>query len=98
MVRVKSKEQILATLDRKGRNRGLSFDSEMLKYCGQRARVLRRVDHIIEEPTGRMLHLPGDCIVLEGVICAADYHQYCPRSIYPYWREIWLEREDQTGA
>jgi hypothetical protein len=98
MVRVKSKEQIVATLDRKGRNRGLSFDSEMLKYCGQRARVLRRVSNIIEEPTGRMLHLPGDCIILEGVICAADYHQYCPRSIYPYWREIWLEREGQTGA
>lgn len=98
LVRVKSKEQILATLDRTGRNRGLSFDGEMLKYCGQQARVLRRVDNIIEESTGRLLRLPGDCIILDEVICAADYHQYCPRSIYPYWREIWLERVDQTGA
>src|SRR6266542_4418566 len=94
LVRVKTREQILATLDRTGRNRGLTFDGEMLRYCGQQARVLRRVNRIIEEPTGKMLRLPGDCIVLEDVICVADYHQYCPRSIYPYWREIWLERVD----
>jgi hypothetical protein len=92
LVRVKSREQILATLDRSNRNRGLSFDGEMLKYCGRQARVLRRVSHIIEEPTGKMMRLPNDCIILEGVICSGDYHQYCPRSIYPYWREIWLER------
>jgi hypothetical protein len=26
------------------------------------------------------------------VICTSDYHRLCPRGIYPYWREIWLER------
>jgi len=92
LVRVKSKEEILATLDHKATNRGLSFDAEMLKYCGTQARVLRRVQRIIDEPTGKMLRFTSDCIILEGVICAADFHQYCPRSIYPYWREIWLER------
>jgi hypothetical protein len=92
LVRVKSKEQILATLDRNGRNRGLSFDAEMLKYCGTQARVLRRVTQIIDERTGRMRRLPRDCIVLEGVVCQADYHRFCPRGIYQYWRELWLER------
>ena len=92
LVRVKSKEEILATLDHKATNRGLSFDAEMLKYCGTQARVLRRVERIIDEPTGKMLRFNNDCIILEGVICSADFHQYCPRSIYPYWREIWLER------
>jgi hypothetical protein len=92
LVRVKSKEEILATLDHKATNRGLSFDAEMLKYCGTQARVLRRVERIIDEPTGKMLRFSNDCIILEGVICSADFHQYCPRSIFPYWREIWLER------
>jgi hypothetical protein len=92
LVRVKSREEILATLDHKATNRGLSFDAEMLKYCGTQARVLRRVERIIDEPTGKMLRFRNDCIILEGVICSADFHQYCPRSIYPYWREIWLER------
>jgi hypothetical protein len=92
LVEVRSKEEILATLDRQGRNRGLRFDAEMLRYCGKRARVLRRVEHIVEEHTGRMLRLPGDCIILDGAICIGDYNQYCPRAIYPYWREIWLRR------
>jgi hypothetical protein len=92
LVEVRSKEEILATLDAKGRNRGLKFDSEMLKYCGQRARVLRRVERILDERTGAMMTLPRDCIVLEGVACRSDYHRFCPRSIYHYWREIWLRR------
>jgi hypothetical protein len=54
--------------------------------------VLRRVERIIDEQTGRMVHFKHDCIILEGVICSGDYNQYCPRSIYPFWREIWLER------
>jgi len=26
------------------------------------------------------------------VVCKGDLHEFCPRSIYPYWREIWLKR------
>jgi hypothetical protein len=92
LVRVKSREEMVATLDMKSLNRGLSFDPEMLKYCGRQARVLRRVERIIDEKTGKMTHFNSDCIILEGVTCAGDYNQYCPRSIYPFWREIWLER------
>jgi hypothetical protein len=100
LVRVKSKEAIVATLDTKNRNRGMSFDSEMLKYCGRQFRVLRQVNRIIDEPTGKMIELRNPCIILEGVICTSDYHRLCPRGIYPYWREIWLERvqEPQTLA
>jgi hypothetical protein len=65
---------------------------ERWSYCGTHARVLRRVERIIDEPTGQMLRFDSDCIVLEGVVCTARYHQYCPRSIPSYWREIWLER------
>jgi hypothetical protein len=92
LVRVKSKEAIVATLDTNNRNRGMTFDAEMLKYCGRQARVLRRVNRIIDEPTGRMMELRNPCIILEDVICTSDYHRLCPRGIYPYWREIWLER------
>jgi hypothetical protein len=95
IVEVKSKDEIFATLDDRDRNRGLRFDSEMLKYCGTRGRVLRRVEHIIDEKTGKMLHIKGDCIILDGVVCTGDYHRSCPRRIYPYWREIWLKRVEQ---
>jgi hypothetical protein len=97
-VRVKSIEEITRTLDPDNRNRGLSFDREMLKYCGRTARVLRRVDHIIDESSGRMLTMKTPCIVLADVVCTADYHRNCPRGIYPYWREIWLERAPAREA
>jgi hypothetical protein len=92
IVRVKSREEIVATLDADNKNRGMSFDGEMLRYCGKEARVLHRVEQIIDEATGRMLHFGNPCIVLEDVVCIGAFHRACPRSIYPYWREIWLEK------
>lgn len=97
MVEVKSKDEIMATLDAKQRNRGLSFDVEMLRYCGRKARVLRRVERIIDEKSGRMLHLNSDCIMLEDVVCVGTMHKLCPRSIYSYWREVWLRRVEEPS-
>jgi hypothetical protein len=92
VVRIKSKAEIERTLDRTNRNRGLTFDPEMVQYCGRTARVRARVRRLINEETGKMLNIHTDCIILEGVTCTADYHRLCPRGIFPYWREIWLEK------
>lgn len=99
LVRIRSKQAIEATLDTTGRNRGLSFDGEMGNYCGRTARVRARVNHIIEESTGEMIDIKSDCVILEGVVCMGDYHRFCTRAIFPYWREIWLEKvEDGAGT
>ena len=93
MVWVKSKEEIIATLNSSGKNRGLWFDVEMVKYCGGRFVVQKR--EIIDEKTGKMLRLTNDCVVLNGVTCRAELSRerlFCPRSITPYWKEIWLKR------
>jgi hypothetical protein len=92
LVQVRSKEEIIATLDTRNRNRGLLFDFEMLAYCGGIYRVLRRVHHTIDDRTGKMMKMKFPCIVLEGVVCRSDYHGLCPRAIYSYWRENWLMR------
>jgi hypothetical protein len=92
LVQVKRREEIIATLDGQNRNRGLLFDSEMLPYCGRTYRVLRRVHRIIDEKTGKMMDMKYPCIILEGVVCQAEFHRLCPRSIYSYWRENWLKR------
>jgi len=95
LVQVKSHEEILATLSTKNKNLGLRFDAEMVPYCGSVRRVRARVERIIDERTGKMITLPRDCLILDGVICRAQYSErrlFCPRSIYPYWREIWLKR------
>jgi hypothetical protein len=92
LVRIRSKQEIVSTLDSSNSNRGLSFDPEMIWYSGQQVRVLRRVERIIDERTGKLLHLKRPCITLEGVTCRGEYHRCCPRADYPYWREVWLER------
>jgi hypothetical protein len=97
LVRVRTKEEIRRTLDANCRNRGLSFDVEMVRYCGQTFRVLRRVEKIIDEKSGKMIYPPGVCLILEGVTCIGCLSKdrlFCPRSISPYWREIWLRRVD----
>jgi hypothetical protein len=97
-VRVKRRKQIRTTVNRDARNRGLSFDVEMTPYCGRSMRVQRVVSRIIDDWTGRMLHLPGKCVVLEGAVCQGLYHGLCQRRIEPYWREVWLEREDSPAT
>jgi hypothetical protein len=90
-VRVREQDAIEATLDTECKNRGLSFDVAMTKHCGGTYKVGRRVERIIDERTGKMIRLPNDCLVLDGVVCDGEYHWACPRSITPYWREIWLD-------
>ena len=95
LVRVKTKREIEATLTSGSRNRGLWFDVEMLPFCGRVARVKQRVDHIINEKNGEMMHFSNPCIMLEEVACGGCLSRerlFCPRAIYSYWREIWLER------
>ena len=97
-VEVKSHEEILQTLDMNNKNRGLLFDAEMVRYCGGRYRVLKRVKRIVNEKTGKMMELPNDCLILGGITCVGHYHQLCPRSIFPYWREIWLKRVNRQST
>jgi hypothetical protein len=97
-VEVKPREEILHTVNIGRRNRGLSFDPEMVPYCGKRYRVAARVTRIIHERTGELLEFKNPCIVLDGAVCKAHYSDrrlMCPREITPYWREAWLKRVGQ---
>lgn len=94
-VRVKSIEEITATLGAPSHNRGHSFDYEMAAYCGRVLRVKRVVTQILNEETGEMMQMKNACITLEGAYCGGEYSAcrlLCPRQLPPYWREIWLER------
>ncbi|MEV6040249.1 hypothetical protein AB0L65_54705 [Nonomuraea sp. NPDC052116] len=92
LVRIKSRDEIIATLNAKGFNRGLGFEEDMARSCGRVARVSARVERCIDEKTGEMLEMKNPCIALEGIICDGVYKSNCPRAFVPFWREIWLER------
>jgi hypothetical protein len=106
LVRVKSHEEILKTVDSRNRNRGMYWDAELVPYCGGTYRVLKRVTRLIDEKTAKMVEMKNPCIILDTVVCQARYspcRMLCPKSMYPYWREIWLERveanaKDGSGA
>jgi hypothetical protein len=98
-VQVRSKEEIVATLTPEGRNRGLWFDREMALFCGTVSRVRQRISRFIDEldASGRMVEMKSDAVTLENVVCGGEHSQarwFCPRQIYPYWRECWLRRVD----
>jgi len=100
LVRVKSYKEILATLDTTNKNRGMVFDAELVPYCGGVYRVKTRVERFLSEKTGRMTSLKTPAVILESVWCKSRYsacRMGCPRSIFPWWREIWLERVNEHG-
>lgn len=97
VVRVRPYKDILGTLDGRNRNRGMLFDAEEVPYCGGTFRVRSRARRIIDESSGRMITLQGRNVLLEGAWCQARYsdrRMFCPRAIFPIWREVWLERTD----
>jgi hypothetical protein len=98
LVRVRSREEIAATLDANGKNRGMRFDREMIRFCGRTFRVLRRANRIIDERNGSMLNLRNSCIVLDGVTATGEFLRFCPQNEYIFWREVWLERVPEPPA
>jgi hypothetical protein len=91
--RVRSKAEIVATLDRRGWNRKMEFSREMLPYCGKEFTVLQRVERFIGDDSGRMLVMENT-VILEGLAYRDLVRLACPRREYMFWRECWLERVD----
>lgn len=91
-VEVRSFEEIVTTLDKKGKNKGLAFEPDMKMFCGKRFKVRNRLDRMILEKNGRMIEVRNS-VILEGVTCECFFaFGGCPRKEFQYWREIWLKR------
>ncbi|MBN1479174.1 hypothetical protein EH223_15895 [candidate division KSB1 bacterium] len=91
LVEVKSLEDITDTVDTDGKNHGLVFTSEMHHFCGQRYKVLGRLDKMVSEKSGKMVTLK-DTVLLENVHCYGNCKFGCARRLFHYWREIWLKK------
>src|SRR5262245_12976367 len=96
-VEIKSREEILATLDERGRLSGLSFMPEMERYCGRRFRVSRRADKAcdrIQKSGNRRL---VNAVHLEDLRCDGADHAGCAAACLIFWKEAWLNRGDHPG-
>jgi hypothetical protein len=97
LVRVRSREEIQATLDRWNQLKGCAFMEEMWRHCGTVYRVYKRVEIFMDERDYLMKRCKG-IVLLEGVMCEGtkDFGQ-CDRSCFYFWREEWLEKLHKPG-
>ncbi len=92
LVRIKSEEQIRATLGLWNELKGCTFMEEMWGYCGTTQRVLKRVERFMDERQYKIKKARG-LVILENAICQGtiDFGP-CDRSCFFFWREEWLEK------
>ena len=95
-VRVKTMEQIRATLDPVGDCQGLGFMPIQAAFCGREFTVAKRVERFFDERTRRMLRI-RHTVILGGVYCeppagGPDDYSGCHRTCFLFWKEAWLER------
>lgn len=91
-VRVKSLEEINATLNMWRQLRGCAFMEEMEPYCGTVQRVLRPVRRFVDERDLRVVRSKG-IVLLEGLVCRGTAGiGPCDRNCLYFWRVEWLEK------
>jgi hypothetical protein len=94
-VEVRSKEEILATLDKNGRMEGLPFMPQMFEYCGKRFRVYRRAHKTCDFVyTVRSRALPNG--VHLALRCDGKEYGGCQHACLLYWKDAWLKRLDEV--
>jgi len=98
-VRVRSSEEIRATLDEHGRFEGLGYMRQVMDpFCGRTLRVKKPVRLFFDERLQKLCKLRR-VVILEGVYCEppreikADWGG-CDRACFLFWKEAWLERID----
>src|SRR5258708_15904394 len=92
-VEVRSREEILATLDGRGCLDGAPFMSEMLSCCNQKFRVFKRADKTCDpahEPWS--IRRVKNSVHLENVRCDGEQHGGCQARCLIFWMHAWLTR------
>ena len=91
-VRVKSIQELYATLDRWNCLKGCAFMEEMTPYCGTTQHVLKQVRQFLNERDYQTRRSNG-MVLLDRVICEGtkDFGP-CDRACFFFWREEWLEK------
>ena len=100
-VEVRSKEEILSTLDEKGRLEALPFMPEMFAFCGRRFRVNKRAHKTCDPVNGLEIRGMTRTVHLQGLRCDGSAHGGCQAGCLIYWKDAWLKRaneEDQRAA
>jgi hypothetical protein len=96
-VEVRTREEILATLDSNGSLDGLPFMPEMLAYCGRRLRVFKRAHKTCDTADKTGGRRMPDAVHLYGARCDGAAHGGCEAGCLIFWKESWLKRPSESG-
>lgn len=98
LVRVRTKDEIGATLDSERKLKGCCFMDVMVPYCGTVHRVLQPMTRFIDEEDGCMAKNCNGLVLLEDVRCSGDTSLgHCDRTCLLFWRVEWLEKLAEDG-
>lgn len=93
---VRSKEEILATLDKNGRLEELPFMPHMLQYCGQKLRVAKRAHKLCGTQHPTVSGTMPNAVVLDALRCDGHGLGDCEAGCLFIWKEAWLKRANET--
>jgi hypothetical protein len=96
-VEVRSKEEILRTLDKKGQLDGMPFMTQMFQYCGQRFRVYKRA-----HKTCDTVNVTGSRRIVNAVHlelrCDGEGYGGCQAGCLIFWKTAWLKIVGEHGT
>ena len=92
-VEVRSKADILRTLDKQGRLDGLPFMPQMFQYCGKRFSVYKRA-HKTCDTIAINWDFPGRSVpdgIHLNLRCDGEAYGGCQAACLIFWKEQWLK-------
>jgi hypothetical protein len=98
LVEVRSREEILRTLDRNGRLEEMPFMPEMFGYCGRRFRVYKRAHKTCDFVNKTGIRKLVGAVHLEGLRCDGSAHGGCQAECLFFWKDAWLKRVNESAA
>jgi hypothetical protein len=93
---VRSKEEILRTLDSKGQLDGMPFMPTMLKFCGKRFRVLKSAHKGCDTINNTGIRTIDSSVHLDELRCDGSSYGGCQAGCLLYWRDEWLLPADEV--
>src|SRR5262245_24513018 len=98
LVELRTKEEVLATLDGMGQLEALPFMPDMLEYCGKRFKVFKSAHKTCNTITAAEGRRMTNAVHLEGLRCDGEAHGGCQAGCLLFWKETWLKRVPDAGS
>lgn len=95
-VEVRSQEEILSTLDKKGQLEGLPFMPQMFQYCGKKFEIYK-IAHKTCDTVRPVRGARVSNAVHLNIRCDGVAYGGCQAACLIFWKNVWLKPIDQAG-